>query len=72
MLLLAVKDDGSTGGCKSGSLVTEDVGETITDRPVLAPRDSGLSPSRDPRGCRDRLGDAATCGDDAEVLDDDP
>ena len=57
-------DAGNNGGCSSASLVTDDVGDTMTERPPPArePRDSGLSPSRD-----DLPGRAlpATCGEEA-------
>ena len=53
-------------GGTSGSLVTDDVGETITDRPPRPPRDSGRSP------CRDDLAGRAPLGDDVDAFDDDP
>jgi len=61
----AAEDGGKSGGCRSGSLLADDVGDTITERPVPArePPDSGLSPVS-----RDDLPGRALCDDDDDDL----
>jgi len=86
LLRAAVGVEGNIVDCSSGSLLTDDVGDTITDRPAREPPDSGLSLSRNDlaipsvspdhlvclSASRDDLAGRARLGDVADVLDDDP